>query len=194
MTVGRTGGDETPPADFDAFFARFERPLYAYLRRLLPSDEVAVEIAQEAFFRAWSHFTQIQHYDRPEAWLYRVATNLAISALRRHQPTPLSQLLGRRGSTRDDCGEPDETMDALLVAPLDVEGQTAERDAISRVLRQLSERERAALLLRAVQGFSYEEVAEALGVSVANARQILSRGRQRFRLIYDAQRAREPTG
>lgn len=194
MAMGRTGGDEAPPADFDAFFARHERPLYAYLRRLLPSDEVAVELAQEAFFRAWSHFTQIQRYDRPEAWLYRVATNLAISALRRRQPTPLSQLLGRRRSEHGDGDEPDESMDALLVAPLDLEEQTAERDAISRALGRLGERERAALLLRAVQGFSYEDVAEALGVSVGNARQILARGRQRFRQIYDAQREREPTG
>lgn len=164
------------------------------MRRLLPSDEIAVELAQEAFFRAWSHFTQIQHYDRPEAWLYRVATNLAISALRRRQPAPLSQLPGRRGGQHDDGDEPHESLDALLVAPLDVEEQTAERDAISRALRRLSERERAALLLRAVQGFSYEEVAEALDVSVGNARQILARGRQRFRQIYDAQREREPTG
>jgi RNA polymerase sigma-70 factor, ECF subfamily len=190
--VGHTDGGEGSP-EFDAFFARHERPLYAYLRRLLPSEEAAVELAQEAFFRAWTHFAQIQHYDRPESWLYRVATNLAISALRRHEAAPLSQLRGLRRRERSDDDELDESMDAPFIAPLDIEEQTAQRDIIARVLRRLSERERAALLLRVVQGFSYEEVAEALGVSVANVRQILSRGRQRFRQIYDARRAQEPT-
>ncbi|HEU5441473.1 MAG TPA: RNA polymerase sigma factor [Ktedonobacterales bacterium] len=175
---------------FDAFFAQHERPLFAYLRRLLPSDDVAVEIAQEAFFRAWMHFAEIQCFDRPQSWLYRVATNLSISALRRRQPVPLSQLLGRRRSD-DDCDDGQETIEALLVDTLDIEGQTAERDSIARVLRRLSERERAALLLRAVQGFSHEEVAEALGASVANARKIATRAREHFRQLYEHELRRE---
>lgn len=185
MAVEPTEEDGKASADFDAFFTRYERALYTHLRRLLPSEEVAVEIAQEAFFRPWTHFAEIQRYDRPEAWLYRVATNLAISSLRRRQPVRLSQLLGSR-SAQDEYGEPDESMSDLLTAPLDIEEQTAERDAISRVLQRLSERERAALLLRAVQGFSHEEIAAALGVSAAYARQIVARGREHFRQFYDA--------
>lgn len=177
-----------PAPNFDAFFARHERPLYAYLRRLLPSDEIAVEIAQEAFFRLWSRFAEVQHYERPQAWLYRVATNLAISALRRRQATPFSQLLARAPTTdAADDGEAPDGPDFLLADTLDLEGQTAERDAIARALGHLSERERAALLLRTVQGFSHEEIAEALEVSVANARQIVARARQRFRHCYDAE-------
>lgn len=191
MAEWRSSGSELPPADFDAFFQRYERPLYAYLRRMLPSDEGAVEIAQETFFRAWSHFAELRHYDRPEAWLYRVATNLAISALRRRQPLSLTHLLSRRAAS-DDCDEHDESVETLLADPLNIEGQTAERDAIARVLHRLNERERAALLLHAVHGFSSGEIAEALGVSVANARQILGRGRKHFRHLYDAERERDP--
>lgn len=169
--------------EFDAFFTRHERPLYGYLRRLLPSDEVAVEIAQETFFRAWSHFETVRVYERPEAWLYRVATNLAISHLRRRQPLSFSHVFARTDAEAVG-GEPVD--DEVLADPLDVEAQTVERDAIQRALRGLPERQRAALLLRAVQGFTSEEVAEALGVTVPNARQILSRGRERFRRLYDA--------
>lgn len=185
---GRVGQDTD--TDFDGFFARHERPLYAYLRRLLPSDEVAAEIAQEAFFRAWTHFAELRHYDRPQAWLYRVATNLAISARRRHQPTPLSQLL-RRKRPDGEGDEPRESENALLADALDIEGQTAERDTIGRVLRGLGERERAALLLRSVQGFSHEEIGDALDVSAANARQITARARRRFRQLYDTETERE---
>ena len=104
LAVGGQKDQDISTADFDAFFARHEHALYGYLRRLLPSDEVAVEIAQETFFRAWIHFAKIQHYDRPHAWLYRVATNLALGVLRRHQPTPISQIFNRQ-RTGEESGE-----------------------------------------------------------------------------------------
>jgi RNA polymerase sigma-70 factor (ECF subfamily) len=168
--------------DFDTFFTRYEQALYGYLRRMLPSDEVAMEIAQEAFFRSWTHFTELQAYDRPEAWLYRVATNLAISHLRRHRPLSFSQVFKR---SNDDESAADSTPEQDLIAdPLDVERQTADRDLIDRVLRRLPERQRAALLLRAVYGHSCEEVATALGITLPNARQTLSRGRDKFRRLY----------
>ncbi|HET9110807.1 MAG TPA: sigma-70 family RNA polymerase sigma factor [Ktedonobacterales bacterium] len=168
---------------FDAFYARHEQPLYGYLRRLSPTHEVAVELAQETFLRAWRHFDSLQAYDRPEAWLYRVATNLAFSHLRRKRPLSFSSLLGRANS---EDAAPDGPMGADLIAsPLDIEGQTIERDAIGRALRALPERSRAALLLVAIQGFTSEEIAEALGVTPNNARQILSRARERFRRIYE---------
>jgi RNA polymerase sigma-70 factor (ECF subfamily) len=189
MAVGRLEGEDISAAEFDAFdafFTRHERALYGYLRRLLPSDEVAVEIAQEAFFRAWTHFAKIQHYDRPHAWLYRVATNLALGALRRRQPMPFSQLFSRQQAGEESDESPDDT-DMLFADTGDVEEQTAERDAITRALSSLGERERAALLLRALHGFSHDEVAEALGVSPVNARTIAARARYHFRQRYDAE-------
>lgn len=179
-----------PALDFDTFFTRYEQALFGYLRRMLPSDEIAMEIAQEAFFRSWTHFAELQAYDRPEAWLYRVATNLAISHLRRRRPLSFSQVF-RRAS--DDADSPDATAEQDLVADsLDVERQTADRDVIDRVLRRLSERQRAALLLRAVYGHSCEEVATALGITLPNARQTLSRGRDKFRRLYAQAISEEP--
>jgi DNA-directed RNA polymerase specialized sigma24 family protein len=53
------------PLDFDALFQRYQRPLYTYLRRLLPTEESAIDLTQEVFFRAWSHFEQVRAYERP---------------------------------------------------------------------------------------------------------------------------------
>lgn len=182
--------DGPPPAAgqplggmFDAFYARHEQPLYGYLRRLAPTHEIAVELAQETFVRAWRHFDALQAYDRPEAWLYRVATNLTISHLRRKRPLSFSALLAHKnaeGTTPDGPTGAD-----LIASPLDIEGQIVERDAIDRALRALPERSRAALLLAAIQGFTSDEIAEALSVTPNNARQILSRARERFRHLYE---------
>ncbi|HLJ82398.1 MAG TPA: RNA polymerase sigma factor [Ktedonobacterales bacterium] len=181
-TPGGTITHQSEDPTFDAFFRRHEQPLYGFLRRMLPTHEVAVEVAQEAFFRAWTHFTEVRAYERPEAWLYRVATNLAISHLRRRQPLAFAQVFRRAGADEEggDGGEED-----ALADPLDMEGDTAARDLINRVLLRLPERQRAALLLRTVYGFSGEEIAEMLGISVANARQVLRRGRERFRQFYE---------
>jgi RNA polymerase sigma-70 factor (ECF subfamily) len=176
-----SGDREAGPLDFDTFFLRFQRPLYTYLRRLLPTEETAIDLTQEAFFRAWSHFEELHGYERPEAWLFRVATNLAISELRRHRPLQLSRLL-----RRDPHDQVSEDARMLPDAIPDVAEGVAEREIIARSLQGLSERHRAALLLRAAYGFSVEEVAKALGLSVANTYQSLSRGARRFRNMYDA--------
>lgn len=180
----RQRASQASEAAFEAFFTRHEQPLYGYLRRLVSTDEIAVELSQEAFFRAWTHFAEIQTYERPEAWLYRVATNLAISHLRRRRPLPFTQVF-KRGGGETESNDASDDQD-FFADPLDVERQTTDRDLISQVLRRLPERQRAALLLRAVQGFSGEEVAEALGISLPNARQTLSRGREKFRRLYEA--------
>lgn len=178
--VGPSGSHD--PA-FDAFFTRLEQPLYGFLRRLVPSDEVAVELAQEAFFRAWKHFAELRTYDRPDAWLYRVATNLALSYLRRRRPVNFTQLFARAAET-DGADALEETVP--FADPQDLEGRFVERDAIEYILRKMPERQRAALLLRAVQGFSCEEIATTLGITLTNARQTLSRARERFRTLYEA--------
>ncbi|MDE3229898.1 MAG: sigma-70 family RNA polymerase sigma factor [Chloroflexota bacterium] len=174
------GTDGARACTFDQFYLRHEQPLYGYLRRLLPSHEIAVEIAQETFFRAWRHFGALSGYERPEAWLYRVATNLAISHLRRRRPLSLSSLLASPNATDDELSGADS-----IASPLDVEGQAAERDTIGGVLGALPARQRAALLLAAAQGQTTDEIAAALDVSPANARKILSRARERFRRLYD---------
>jgi RNA polymerase sigma-70 factor, ECF subfamily len=185
--TGRMTGAQHGPSclsEFDAFFTLHEQPLYGYLRRLLPTDDTASELTQETFFRAWRSFPEVQAYERPAAWLYRVATNLAISHLRRQRAVPLSQMTGAAGAG-------DVADDEFLTDPSDFAGQNAERDLISQVLRRLPERQRAALLLRAVHGFSCEEVARALDMSPATARQTLSRGRARFRALLCGRPARE---
>jgi RNA polymerase sigma-70 factor (ECF subfamily) len=180
---GASATPPTVPASFDDFYARHEQPLYGYLRRLLPSHEVAVEVAQEAFFRAWQQYEALRAYERPEAWLYRVATNLAISQLRRRAPLSFSSLAARQ---RAETPQRDElAAGELFASGADLERDAAERDVIERILRALPERHRAALLLSA-QGFTGDEIAAALGATPANARQMLRRARERFRSLYDA--------
>jgi RNA polymerase sigma-70 factor, ECF subfamily len=179
--AGPAGGED---AAFDAFFAQHERALYGYLRRMLPTHEAALDVAQEAFFRAWRHFETVRAYDRPQAWLFRVATNLALDTFRRRQPTGLARIFSERSADIPDESDASEALPALT-DPFDMERALAERDLVNQALARLPERQRAAVLLWAAHGLTCAEIAAALETTEVNVRQLLSRGRAKFREVYE---------
>ena len=162
------GNEDT--AEFESFFRAHERAVYACLWRLTGDTQLARDLSQETFLRAWRHFVRVRAYEQPRAWLLRVATNLAFSARRRvhHIPTRSTE------SMRDD-----ETP-----AHSDATQALAERDAIERALLALPANQRAALVLREVDGLSCAEIAATLGLSRDAAKMALFRGRESFRRHY----------
>lgn len=170
-------GESRGPDGFEAFFHAHERRIFGYLVRLTGDEQSAHDLTQETFLRAWLHFARIARYEAPAAWLFRVATNLAVSHRRRGvSPVGSAQLLG------DDSG------------PIrsDPTRHYVERDAIQRTLMELSENQRAALILREVYGLSCEEIARALGISRDAAKVTLFRARERFRACYGKAEADVP--
>lgn len=157
-------------AEFEAFFRAHERAVYACLWRLTGDAQQARDLTQETFLRAWRHFTRVRDYEQPRAWLLRVATNLAFSARRRDRHI-------RALSTEN-------MTDAETPARGDTTHAIAERDAVERTLLALPPNQRAALVLREVDGLSCEEIGAALGLSRDAAKMALYRGREGFRRHY----------
>lgn len=165
--VPPTGGELT--YTFEAFFSRYEQQVFGYLVRMTGDEQTARDLSQEAFLRAWQHFDQLQTYDHPSAWLFRVATNLALSHLRRRgSPVGSAKLLG------DDDGP----------ARSDPAWRFIERDLIEQTLLELPPKQRAALVLREVYGLSCQEVAQALSMSRDAVKMSLWRAREQFRVRY----------
>jgi RNA polymerase sigma-70 factor (ECF subfamily) len=160
---------QTQDEAFEAFFRRFERDIFGYLCRITGEEQSAYDLSQETFLRAWQHFAQICTYDRPRAWLFRVATNLALNYLR------------GRPSEVDIAGIGDESGHP---ATSDPSWRLAERDLVRQTLLELAPRQRAGLILREVYGLSCEEVAQTLGVSRDAAKMLLCRAREQFRERY----------
>lgn len=157
------------PAEFEAFFLQHERAVYACLWRLTGDAQSARDLTQETFLRAWRHYERVRGYEQPQAWLLRVATNLAISAHRRdHRPQLSADALG----------------DADAPARSDPTRNFAERDQVERALLALPPNQRAALTLREVYGFSCAEIGVALGLSRDAVKMALFRGREGFRRAY----------
>jgi RNA polymerase sigma-70 factor (ECF subfamily) len=154
---------------FEAFLRGREREVFAYLWRLTGDEQVAYDLCQETFLRAWQHFERIAAYEQPGAWLFRVATNLALNHRQRRTlpATPAHRL--------DEAEAP---------AGDDLAGRTAEHDLVHRTLLRLPRRQRAALVLREVYGLTSAQVAEALGITPAAAKMMLTRAREEFRRGY----------
>lgn len=158
--------------DVDAFellVERYQVPLFRFLRGLVGSPEQAEDLLQETFLRAFRAIGSLDDPGLLRGWLYRIAHNLALSALRRRRliswlPLQPGRPLGVVSHDRTAI-EAAEVSAALARVPLD---------------------QRAPLLLHLVAGFSYAEVAVLLGVSEGTVRMRISRGRAAFRAAYRA--------
>ena len=151
-------------------FESYHAELYNFLRRSTRDDGAAEDLLQEAFLRLTKEVDAGRTPEHVRAWLYRVASNLAISRGRRGR-TALDWM-ARHG--RQSLGEDVESPEAGVLA--------RERTfAIDTVLATLSTEARTALMLSA-DGFSGEEIAAAIGRSHGATRTLLSRTRVRVRL------------
>ena len=155
---------------FEDFISGRESDVFGYLWRLTGEEQTAYDLCQETFLRAWQQFEKIRHYEQPGAWLFRVATNLALNAIERR--TTASGLIT---PLRED----------IQPATDDPAGRIARLELIHQTLLRLPARERAALVLREVEGFSMDEIARALDVSANSVRMLLSRARAHFRQRYE---------
>jgi RNA polymerase sigma-70 factor (ECF subfamily) len=143
--------------DFDQFFTAARRRLVGQVFALTGDLHEAEDLTQEAFARAAADWRRVSAYDVPEAWVRRVAFNLA--ANRRRRLARQARALVRLGPPRD-------------VPPLGVEEL-----AMGEALRAVPPRQRAALVLYHVVGLPTSEIAMELGVPAGTVRSWLTRAR-----------------
>jgi RNA polymerase sigma-70 factor (sigma-E family) len=152
-TLPETGA-RAAATNFDDAYPDLYRRAYRVAFRLLGGREEAADLAQEACARAYSHWSRVGGFDSPEAWVTRVAGNLALDLLRR-----------RRTASRHAAGRPTES-----TLP---EG---DRVDLQRALLSLPRGQRQVVLLRFVADLPEAAVAAALGCSIGTVKSQASRG------------------
>src|SRR4051794_2911318 len=159
---------------FEAIVQRYSRPLLRYCSRILPAAR-AEDAVQQAFLSAHRaiHAGDAELNLRP--WLYRIAHNAALNLLRQ---------------TGFDHEEMSEEIDGVETPPQAFERGERLKSVVAAV-RDLPERQRDAIVLQAMEGRSYEEIAAELGVSDGAVRQLLNRARNTLR---EAAAALTPSG
>jgi RNA polymerase sigma-70 factor, ECF subfamily len=182
---GAVGGEH---ATFAELFARYHLALVDYLYGMTRDRELAADLAQDTFMRAYAAAPELAGIIEPRAWLYRIATNVALNARRRQRRfawLPLSYVEPEAGM---EAGA--EASTAWCALPLvelpqsDLGESVAEHDAVWTVLAELPPRWRAVLLLQAAAGFEVREIATLCRLSESNVRVCLFRAKERFRALY----------
>jgi RNA polymerase sigma-70 factor (ECF subfamily) len=160
--------------DVERLFREYHAPLVRYLTRRLGDRDWAEEVAQETFVRALRQETLTNE----RAWLFAVATNLVRDEARKDARRRRHLELLREEAKAESIIEPE---------PTDLE-RAEERALARRAIDTLTERDREALLMRE-EGLNYNEIAEALELSVASVGTTLSRARRRLVEAYEELRA-----
>jgi len=162
---------------FGELVAEHEKTVLRTAWRLVRNVEDARDIAQEAFLRLHQHLSTLDPDRDPAPWLYRVTVNLGLTALRRRRRRPEAALDGARGVAEISAGQPEQ--ERL--------GDAADaRRLLASALDRLSDKERAAIVLRDLEGLEMDEVARALGCRRGTVRAHISRGRLKLRQIIGA--------
>lgn len=168
--------------DITELFLAYAGAIHTYAAHLLGSTHDADDVTQETFIRAAAHLDRLRDPSGVRRWLYRIATNLCMDALRRagrrrkYTGVALSCIFGSADGREHDVAIPEPAAPLALAAVESV----AEREHIRQALRAMPPHYAACLLLYAEQGMSYREIADTLGITHGAAAVRLSRARAAF--------------
>jgi RNA polymerase sigma-70 factor (ECF subfamily) len=174
------GGDTVA---FAEFVRQFERRVRALLGRLLDDERDVEEAAQDTFVQAWRNLDRFRGDSAPFTWLYRIAVNEALQRTRRKRLDlrSLDEVPGLELAVEPLWGGRPRTTE-LLAEERELQAFLVER------LRALPPDLRLPLVLRDVEGWSNEETANVLGVSVPAVKSRLHRARMQLRYELDVWR------
>ncbi|HVS18921.1 MAG TPA: sigma-70 family RNA polymerase sigma factor [Planctomycetota bacterium] len=176
----RAGEDQA----YEALVRLYGGRMLAAAHRILGSDDDAAEVVQEAFLSAFKAIDRFQGDSKIGTWLHRIAINAALMRLRKRKrrEANIEDLLPAYTENGGFAAMPDpwsEEVDARLL-------REEARDQVRARIDELPENYRVALLLRDIEGYSNEELAEALDVTVNAAKIRVHRARQALRTLLDS--------
>jgi RNA polymerase sigma-70 factor (ECF subfamily) len=177
VVVSRAWDHDEAGLFVEELFAKHHGEIYAYLIRMLRDPELAADLTQDSFVKAYRAYDSLEKPENARAWLYQIAHRVALDHIRRGT---IVRFLPWTGESRGAVPSAEHlVMDAHLSSDL------------QRALERIPERQRAALLLAELHDLTGLELAAALGVSHVAARALLTRARESLRQALAVERAAE---
>jgi RNA polymerase sigma-70 factor (ECF subfamily) len=159
----------------EELFGRHQHEIYAYLVRMIRDPELAADLTQDAFVKAYKAYDTLEKPENARAWLYQIAHRVALDDLRRKRIVRFIPLVGETRNTAPSAEH--------LVMEAHLSGD------LQRALERIPERQRSALLLAELHDLTGRDLAAALGVSHVAARALLTRARESLRQALASERA-----
>ncbi len=161
------------PAALEALLMLYEKRVYNIACRFMGNEADAFDMAQESLIKLYRSIKSFKGQAAFSSWVYRLTVNTCLDGLRKRQKSPVSldHALENGAMFRDD--------DSL--APEEHALSIERADDIRRAIDTLSDGHKTVVVLRDINGLSYEEIAYSLGISVGTVKSRLNRGRQRLK-------------
>ncbi len=177
---------------FAWLIARYHQPIYSLLARMVFDPSQAADLTQEVFVKVFRGVGGFHGESSLRTWIYRIALREASNHRRwwnRHsaREVPIEQKIGERES-----GVPvrlEETLEDPSESPFEAAMHAENKARVERALSRVPEPFRTTLVLRDIEGFVYEEVAEMQGISLGTVKSRLVRGRALLKSLLTAPRA-----
>ena len=164
------GGDANA---FEALVLANQKNVYNLALKMTGSEEDALDISQEAFFKAYRQLEGFRGESRFSVWLYRLTYNLCVDFLRKKQRAGVVSL-----TSRDDNDEPrDIEIPDLRNLPEDSVLRKETRESLANSIKELNPGHREIIIMREITGMSYGDIAATLDISEGTVKSRLARAR-----------------
>ncbi|MBI5136084.1 MAG: RNA polymerase sigma factor [Nitrospirae bacterium] len=176
-TLARLAGEGRAEA-YESLIGPLQRPLYGYALRLCGDPHVAEDLCQEALIKGFRSIGTFTGNSAFSTWLHRILHNTWLDHVKKsgRQAVDLADT-----APEGDFEEPPAiAQEALFRYYERVRGETA-REAVAEALARLNPALREVVVLRDIQGDSYEEIAEITGLAVGTVKSRIARGREQLR-------------
>ena len=168
---------------FALLIAQYSHPIYSLIARSLRDPADAADVTQDVFIKVFRNISSFHGDASLRTWIYRIALHEA-SNQRRWWSRHKRQELTIDAPQENDEGETFCLADALAgheASPYDCAANRETKERVEVALRTLPEAFREVVVLREIEGFGYEEIAEILGVNIGTMKSRLTRGRSALR-------------
>ena len=162
-------------AALEALLFAYEKKIYNVAYRYMGNEADACDMAQEALLKICKSMRTFRIGSSFQSWVYRLTVNTCLDYLRKRKKEPVSlESVMQSGSEFEDQSSASPEAHILSIE---------KGDHIQKAINTLCQNHRITVILRDIEGLSYDEIADALSVSIGTVKSRLSRGRQRLKEI-----------
>jgi RNA polymerase sigma-70 factor (ECF subfamily) len=168
-------------AAFRELIRRYERPVFSLILRMVRDRETTEDLAQETFIKVLNHIDRYSPEFKFSSWLFKIANNVAIDHLRRRRLDTVSMDGSPHAASQAEIEASTFDLEAQQETPLEELEARELGSAIEQAIGRLRPEYRACILLRHVEGRSYEEIATTLDLPLGTVKTYIHRARHELR-------------
>lgn len=184
VALAKRGREEA----FRELIRRYERPVFSLIYRMVRDREAAEDLAQDTFVKVLNNLDRYRPEFRLSSWLFKIANNVAIDHLRKREVETLSIHGARNAATTGEVEATSIQLAAEQESALDELEAKELGSAIEKAIATLRPEYRACIVLRHIEGRSYEEIAAALDLPLGTVKTYIHRARNQLKQLLQHER------